>query len=89
MIWLNVADDAAARAALSDKLRAFNQARQGSADTIARLLILKDPPSPEVGEITDKRSINQRLVLERRPSEVALLYADSIDPRIVVAPGKT
>jgi feruloyl-CoA synthase len=85
MIWLNVADDAAARTALSDKLGAFNRARQGSADTIARLLILKDPPSPEVGEITDKRSINQRLVLERRPSEVALLYADSIDPRIVVA----
>jgi feruloyl-CoA synthase len=86
MIWLTVADDATARAALADKLGAFNRARQGSADTIARLLILKDPPSPESGEITDKRSINQRLVLERRAHEVALLYADGIDPRIIVAP---
>jgi feruloyl-CoA synthase len=86
MIWLTVADDAAARAALTDKLAAFNRTRQGSADTIARLLILKDPPSPEAGEITDKRSINQRQVLEGRPHEVALLYADSIDPRMVLAP---
>jgi feruloyl-CoA synthase len=86
MVWLTVADDAAARAALTDKLAAFNRARQGGADTIARLLILKDPPSPEAGEITDKRSINQRLVLERRPGEVALLYADSLDARIVAAP---
>ena len=86
MVWLTVADDAATRTALAEKLAAFNRGRQGSADTIARLLILKDPPSPEAGEITDKRSINQRLVLERRPGEVALLYADTADARIVVAP---
>jgi feruloyl-CoA synthase len=48
-----------------------------------RLLILKDPPSAEAGEITDKRSINQRLVIDRRANEVALLYAERIDPRIV------
>jgi feruloyl-CoA synthase len=88
MVWLTAPDDAAVRAALAEKLRAFNRGRQGSADTIARLLILKDLPSAEAGEITDKRSINQRLVLERRPSEVALLYADASDPRIVAAPPK-
>jgi feruloyl-CoA synthase len=86
MVWLTVADDANTRIALIDRLAAFNRTRQGSADTIARLLILKDPPSPEAGEITDKRSINQRLVLERRPGEVALLYADCVDPRMIVAP---
>jgi feruloyl-CoA synthase len=46
-------------------------------------LILKEPPSAEAGEITDKRSINQRLVIERRASDVALLYADRADPRII------
>lgn len=86
MVWLTVADDAAVRATLSEKLAAFNHHRQGSADTIARLLILKDPPSAEAGEITDKRSINQRLVLQRRAIEVALLYADTPDSRIVEAP---
>ena len=87
LIWLTMPDDARLRAGLAQKLAAFNQARQGSADTIARLLILKDPPSPEAGEITDKRSINQRLAMERRANEVALLYAERADPRLVEPAG--
>jgi feruloyl-CoA synthase len=83
LVWLTMPDDARLRAGLAQKLAAFNQARQGSADTIARLLILKEPPSPEAGEITDKRSINQRLAMERRASDVALLYAGRADPRLV------
>ncbi len=85
LVWLTAPDDSKLRGGLAQKLAAFNHARQGGADTIARLLILKDPPSPEAGEITDKRSINQRLTLERRANEVALLYADRPDPRIVEA----
>jgi feruloyl-CoA synthase len=85
LVWLALPDDARLRSGLAQKLAAFNQARQGSADTIARLLILRDAPSAEAGEITDKRSINQRLVMERRASDVAVLYADGIDPRIVEA----
>ncbi len=83
MVWLTVPDDARTRAGLAQRLAAFNQARQGSADTITRLLILKVPPSAEAGEITDKRSINQRLVLERRANDVTLLYADPIDAQII------
>jgi feruloyl-CoA synthase len=87
LVWLAIPDDARLRAGLAQKLAAFNRARQGSADTIARLLILKDPPSPEAGEITDKRSINQRLAMERRASDVAQLYAERPDPRIVEPAG--
>jgi feruloyl-CoA synthase len=87
LVWLTVADDERSRTGLAEKLAAFNRARQGSADTIARLLILKDPPSPEAGEITDKRSINQRLVMQRRASEVELLYAQRIDARIIEPAG--
>jgi feruloyl-CoA synthase len=83
LVWLTVPDDARLRAALAQKLAAFNASRQGSADTIRRLLILKDPPSPEAGEITDKRSINQRLVMQRRAGEVAQLYADPENPQIL------
>ncbi len=84
LVWLAVPEDAAVRAALAKKLGAFNGSRQGSADTIARLLILKDPPSAEAGEITDKRSINQRLAMQRRASDVALLYSEPLDPRIIL-----
>jgi len=84
LIWLTLPEDDRVRTALAKKLGAFNQARQGSADTIARLLILKDPPSLEAGEITDKRSINQRLAMERRAADVARLYADPADPRVIM-----
>ena len=44
LVWLALPDDARLRSGLAQKLAAFNHARQGSADTIAKLLILKDPP---------------------------------------------
>ncbi len=83
LVWLTLPDDARLRSGLAQKLAAFNHARQGSADTVLRLLILKDPPCAEAGEITDKRSINQKRVMERRASDVAQLYADRMEPRIV------
>ena len=88
LVWLTAPDDAKLRTGLAQKLAEFNRVRQGSADTVARLLILKDPPSPEAGEITDKRSINQRLAMERRANEIAQLYADDRDPRIVEPAGE-
>ncbi len=83
LVWLTTPDSERVRAALADKLAAFNHARQGSADTIARVLILREPPSPEAGEITDKRSINQRLTMQRRADEVKLLYAPHPDSRVI------
>ncbi len=87
LVWLAAPDDARLRAGLAQRLAVFNQSRQGSADTIARLMVLKDPPSPEAGEITDKRSINQRLAMQRRANDVAQLYADRLDPRIIEPAG--
>jgi feruloyl-CoA synthase len=87
LVWLAAPDDARLRAGLAQKLAAFNQSRQGSADTIARLMVLNEPPSPEAGEITDKRSINQRLAMQRRANDVAQLYADRLDPRIIEPAG--
>lgn len=84
MVWLHVPESDAIRAALVQKLTAFNAKRQGSANIVERLLILKEPPSPEAGEITDKRSINQRRALERRAADVAALYAEPPDTRVIV-----
>ena len=38
----------------------------GSANRVARLLLLPEPPSIDKGEVTDKGSINQRAVLKHR-----------------------
>ncbi|MDB6000212.1 MAG: feruloyl-CoA synthase [Rhizobacter sp.] len=47
----------------------------GSASRVARAMVLVDPPSIDRGEVTDKGSINQRMVLHHRAALVELLYA--------------
>ena len=39
---------------------------RGSANRVARLVLLCEPPSIDKGEVTDKGSINQRSVLKHR-----------------------
>ena len=50
----------------------------GSANRIARLCLLAEPPTLDRGEITDKGSINQRAVLTHRAQTVADLHADAL-----------
>ncbi|MBL8387949.1 MAG: feruloyl-CoA synthase [Hydrogenophaga sp.] len=56
----------------------------GSANRIARLCLLADPPTIDRGEITDKGSINQRSVLSHRADTVAKLHSDGL--RFIVKP---
>jgi feruloyl-CoA synthase len=46
----------------------------GSSNRIARVLIFDEPPSLDAGEITDKGTINQKAVLQRRAGLVEKLY---------------
>ena len=46
----------------------------GSATRVARALVLREPPSIDLGEVTDKGSINQRAVLSHRAATVERLY---------------
>ncbi len=58
------------------------QTATGSANRIARLCLLSEPPTIDKGEITDKGSINQRSVLAHRADLVAALHAGDL-PNIV------
>jgi len=71
------------RPALARSLASFNERPGGSSTRIRRLLPLDELPQPHAGEVTDKRSINARRVLERRSAEVARLYADPPDPAVI------
>lgn len=70
-----------ASAPVRDRLQAvINElARQatGSANRIARALLLAEPPSIDKGEVTDKGSINQRAVLKHRDALVQALHDGS------------
>jgi feruloyl-CoA synthase len=47
----------------------------GSASRVARACVLREAPSIDRSEVTDKGSINQRAVLRHRASTVDALYA--------------
>ena len=49
----------------------------GSANRVARLMLMAEPPSIDLGEVTDKGSINQRAVLKHRDTLVEALYDEA------------
>jgi feruloyl-CoA synthase len=69
-----VVDAPAVRIFFSDLLERLNRDATGSATRIARLCVMDVPPSLDLGEITDKGSINQRVVLAQRAALVEALH---------------
>jgi feruloyl-CoA synthase len=55
----------------------------GSSTLVARALLLDVPPSIDAREITDKGSLNQKVVLESRVERVAELYAEPPPPHVI------
>ncbi|MGA0569151.1 feruloyl-CoA synthase [Variovorax sp. VNK109] len=50
----------------------------GSANRVARMHLMHEPPSIDKGEVTDKGSINQRAVLKHRDAMVQALHDGSL-----------
>tara|TARA_R110002167_G_scaffold62754_2_gene177133 strand:+ start:6765 stop:8606 length:1842 start_codon:yes stop_codon:yes gene_type:complete len=69
-------DHPAVRAAVGRALADHNRDNPGQSSRIARLRFLADPPDPEAHEVSDKGSINRRMVLKRRADDVARLFGD-------------
>lgn len=59
---------------LNDFLRRFNESATGSANRLGKIVVALEPPSIDLGEITDKGSLNQRIVLRHRAHLVEELY---------------
>lgn len=56
----------------------------GSANRVARALLLDEAPQLDRGEVTDKGSINQRAVLAHRAALVERLYAEAPDAAVIL-----
>jgi feruloyl-CoA synthase len=80
LLFLNSRNDEA----LGKKLESFAAKSTGSSNLVARAMILEEPPSLDAGEMTDKGSINQRAVLERRAALVEELYREPLSPRVIL-----
>ena len=75
----------AVRARFQALLDTLARQATGSATRVARALLMEEPPSLDVGEATDKGSINQRMVLKARAALVEELYLDAPSARTLVA----
>jgi feruloyl-CoA synthase len=77
--------DPRVRAAFANKLDGFAAASTGTSGRITRAVLLAEPASLDIGEMTDKGSINQRAVLAHRAATVEALYAEPPPPHVIVA----
>ncbi len=73
----------AVKAKFAELLTSFAKASTGSPTRVARAILLAEPPSLDVGEITDKGSINQRAVLAHRKNLVEELYSNPPPARVI------
>jgi feruloyl-CoA synthase len=73
------------RAHFQTLLDELSQHSTGSSTRIAVATLLAEPPSFELGEVTDKGSINQRNVLKTRAHLVNALYSETGDERVLRA----
>lgn len=86
LVWVEAATlhDAPRRQALAALLARYNAGAGGSSRRIERVVLVEAPLSIAQGEITDKRTVNQRRVLERRADTLAQLYADPPPANVLV-----
>ncbi len=71
-----VDDDKRARILRALAARSGGDGPSGSATRVRRVIIAREPPSIDAGEITDKGYLNQRAILDRRAALVEALYAE-------------
>jgi feruloyl-CoA synthase len=74
--------DPAVHAWFRNLLDTLGDGSEGSASRVARGMLLEVPPSIDLGEMTDKGSINQRAVLTHRAALVDELHADEPSARV-------
>ncbi len=79
-----VVAEARVRNKFAQLLEALSEPSRGTSARVRRAILLAEPPSLDVGEITDKGSINQRAVLAHRTALVEDLYADRPPATVIV-----
>jgi feruloyl-CoA synthase len=81
---VDVTADARVREEVRARLASSAHASTGSSNRVCRAILVREPPSLDAGEMTDKGSINQGALLKRRADLVDELYALDPSPRVLV-----
>ena len=85
----SVLNDALVRKKFAAFLSELSAPSRGTSARIRRAILLTEPPSLDVGELTDKGSINQRAVLAHRAGLVEDLYADPPPAHVIAGSDST
>lgn len=64
------------RAAIREKIDAYNAENTGSSRHVRRVRLMAAPLSMDAGEVTDKGYVNQRKTLETRRADIEALFRD-------------
>jgi feruloyl-CoA synthase len=64
-------------------LESFAAQATGNSNRVERAVLLDEPPSLDAGEITDKGSLNQRVILDRRAALVEEIHAPLPSSRVL------
>jgi feruloyl-CoA synthase len=83
MHFADILVDPTVKQAFRNRLSALAARSTGSSTRVARLALLAEPPSIDLGEVTDKGSLNQRALLANRYADVEALYASEPAPHVV------
>ncbi|KAA5603541.1 feruloyl-CoA synthase [Blastochloris sulfoviridis] len=81
--FAEVVVDQVVKDAFQERLAAIARTATGSSTRVTRIALLAEPASIDLGESTDKGSLNQRAVLANRAKDVEALYAAEIKPHII------
>jgi feruloyl-CoA synthase len=76
--WQQVLESAAVQSHFQSVIDKLAKDATGSANRVARAVLMAEPPSIDKGEVTDKGSINQRAVLKHRDAAVQALHANTL-----------
>jgi len=80
-----IVHDPRVRARFAELVESYGRQATGSSTRIERIVLLDELPSLDVGEVTDKGSINQRAVLDHRAALVEDLYSATPSSRVITA----
>jgi feruloyl-CoA synthase len=68
------------------RFAAVNAGQTGASMRLERLVLLEEPLSMQHYELTDKGSVNQRAVIERRNASIDALFATPCAQHVVISP---
>ena len=74
-----IASDKTLRAMFHERLAALAAAGTGSSNRIVAALLVETPPSSSAGELTEKGTVNSRVLQKNRPELLEALYGETDD----------